>query len=315
MKLRYRPFLILFSLLFTTTVVLSLIYYFKAKRALLAQTHEHLEWMAENKITRLNNLIASRYELSKLLANNYSINEAGKSNKILSALLKTYIKQVPSFRSIHILNLKGKVIVSSDNWNIGKDFSHHDAFLLPVKGKSYFEGVHYGDKYELEMYLAGPIYHGKKLTGIMVIDTDASDIKYLIGDYAGMGLTGETELAKKVGDKIVYIAPLRHDPDAALKRNISIYETEAPLAKALSGVYGLTEAVDYRGEPVFSSMRVLEETGWGVVIKMDIEEATSQIKQLKKAVWKTVLLTIFLSAIVSYFVAIYLKIISKGKEV
>src|ERR1700744_2504591 len=126
MKLRYKPFLILFSLLFTTIVVLSFIYYFKAKRALLSQTHEHLEWVAENKIIRLNNLIASRYELSKLLVNNYSINETGKSNKILSALLRTYIKQMSSFRSIHIVNLKGKVIVSSDNWNIGKDFSRHD---------------------------------------------------------------------------------------------------------------------------------------------------------------------------------------------
>jgi hypothetical protein len=53
---------------------------------------------------------------------------------------------------------------------------------------------------------------------VIVFEIDMASIYKLIQDITGLGATGEVLIGKKIGNKVIYLNPLRHDPEAALKK-------------------------------------------------------------------------------------------------
>lgn len=138
--------------------------------------------------------------------------------------------------------------------------------------------------------------------GIVVIDLDADPFLELVNDYTGLGRTGETNLATAVGDYGVYLTPLKFDRNAALKRKIEMHAPQLAMSRALDGQTGLEEEVqDYTGQAVIASTRYLPDTGWGIVTKIDREEALSGVHALQQ-----LLLLISLAGIAAAVAASYL---------
>ena len=75
--------------------------------------------------------------------------------------------------------------------------------------------------------------------GVIVLEVDLASIFKLVQDSTGMGETGETLIARKEDDAALFLNPLRHDPDAALKRKVVFGQSQAiPIQEALKGNAG-----------------------------------------------------------------------------
>ncbi|HEY3547883.1 MAG TPA: PAS domain S-box protein [Propionicimonas sp.] len=98
-----------------------------------------------------------------------------------------------------------------------------------------------------------------------------------IETWATPSATGETLLARRDGDGVEFISPLRFDPDAAFNRRIPLAATDTPAVQGALGYVGTMEGIDYRGEPVISMVRTIPESPWILVAKMDIAEAVAPL--------------------------------------
>jgi PAS domain S-box-containing protein len=127
---------------------------------------------------------------------------------------------------------------------------------------------------ESHVYLSGPIFISGVVVGMITIATDLEDLAHIVNDYSGMGKTGETFLAKKdINGNALFIAPPRFDPEDSFSRVIPQDQLEVPITQALlSQEIKMKDAIDYRGEKVLAVTKYIENTGWGLVSKIDKSE-------------------------------------------
>jgi hypothetical protein len=135
-----------------------------------------------------------------------------------------------------------------------------------------FKNTVAGDK--LSIFLMGPIRSLEgQLTGYAAFEIGMGPIYELLQDTTGLGKSGETLIVKKEGDQALFLNPLRHDPDAALKRRAAFGESQAiALQEALNGNDGGDLTVDYRGQKVLAAWRYIPSLGWGMVTKIDLAD-------------------------------------------
>ncbi len=135
---------------------------------------------------------------------------------------------------------------------------------------------------QVAKYLAAPVFHRRRLVGVVLLQANNREITRLVNDYTGLGRTGETVVARLKGREAMFMVPPRHDPQAALKRHMPIEGREAvPILQAVQGRRGLGVQPDYRGISTLATWRYLPVLHWGIVVKIDVSEALAPIARLR----------------------------------
>ena len=101
----------------------------------------------------------------------------------------------------------------------------------------------------------------------------------LLADDTVPTRTGETLLFRVDGPKPSYVSPLKGDSAgwSAVDRSL---QTLVPLARhAAEGRDTFSELLDYRATPSFAATRWIVPPGWGLVVKVDREEALADFYQ------------------------------------
>ncbi|MDD5730869.1 MAG: PAS domain S-box protein, partial [Candidatus Omnitrophica bacterium] len=157
-------------------------------------------------------------------------------------------------------------------------------------------------------------------SGVIAFEVDLAPVYKLVNEAIGLGSTGETALAKKEGNKAVYLNPLRFAPEAALNKKITLGEKIAlPVQEAVQGKTGAGLSTDYRGKQVISAWTYIPSLGWGLVAKIDSEEAFADVLYLQKFVTIVVSIVIvlffFLSFAIARSISEPIKRLTKGTEI
>lgn len=152
----------------------------------------------------------------------------------------------------------------------------------------------------LTMVVATPIRdRSQRVIGVLAARLNLETFFRLLGDQTGLGETGETVVARQLESDVLFMAPTRHDPEAASKRRVEIGAAEAvPLQDAARGQSGSGVARDYRGEQVLAAWRHIPSLAWGLVVKMDRAEAWTAMTQLRRE-FSVVLLVVVLGVLVA----------------
>ena len=108
--------------------------------------------------------------------------------------------------------------------------------------------------------------------------------------------SGETFIAQRDGDDVVYLSNLRDKryPPLALRKSLT--ETDTPIVQAALGRTGTTEGTDYRGVRVLSDVRPIPDSPWFINSKMDTEEVYADARSHAILIGLIVGLFILLSA-------------------
>jgi signal transduction histidine kinase len=133
-----------------------------------------------------------------------------------------------------------------------------------------------------------------RVIGSLALSVDMQFVYEFLQDMTGLGKTGETLLVQKISDnRIRFISPLRHDTIAVLKKEIVVGSSVGlPAQEALQGRSGIGESVDYRGIRVLSSWQNIPSLDWGLVAKIDIDEAFAPVENFKKLMILIVTITL-----------------------
>jgi len=229
---------------------------------------------------------------------------------------------------IMLVDPQGKVVYSSSPGHTAKDFLK----LLPdPEQKTFREGkkrIYFSDIFplkvsdgRLEMLIAAPAHDlSGAFIGVIVFEVEMGPIFGLVQDVGGLGVTGETLLGKKTGNEVLFLNPLRHDQTAALRKKIPMgARTGMPMQQAVEGGAGVGMSIDYRGEPVVSAWRYMPSLDWGIVAKMDAQEAFAEAVRLRDLVIVLLLIVSILSGVIAFSIAqtisAPIKMLSQGAEI
>jgi signal transduction histidine kinase len=246
------------------------------------------------------------------------------ARKMLDEQLQ-HMQSVLSLSDIMLVDPAGEVVYSSNPEHIPIEFLNlltdpHQKAFAEGKNKVYFSDI-FLDKAKgnvpVMLFTAPAVGFDGAFIGVIAFEVDMSSIYKIIQDVTGLGDTGEVLLGKKTGNEVVYLNPLRHDPEAALKKSISIGgEIGGPVQEAVQGRKGAGQLIDYRGRKVIAAWRYIPSLDWGMVAKIDAEEAFADVINLKRLVIIILTIVFLLCGIIAFSIAqsisAPIKTLSKG---
>lgn len=311
MKIRTKLGLTYFIFSFLLLTFVSTFYYIYTKNILEKDALDHLrsvsaiqqhriEDIVEQNLERIR-LVSSRTQL-RISLNNYLKSHNKNHLEKIRLILDDAISSVSSFDVISILDAQGNAITSSLSQRVGTSYSSSDFFEDAMK-RNTAEYFFLDSDDQIKVYLAGPLTYDNRVIGMLLIESDVNNMISSLTDYSGLGETGETVLGKRnpKTDNVDFLAPLRFDKYAALRHHVPFSNTNTPIVNAIlnkSQVY--TEATDYRNQDVLAVTRYINQTGWGLVVKIDKEEAFSPIANFVTYLIIVISGVLFIVILVSY---------------
>lgn len=296
MKLKDEITVILVSIGLSIIIISGIFYYYNAKSSLLKQVKNQLESLSETKKLRLEGIIKNHLSELHSLQNRSSLKHSfhnflsdtsdrysSESYRLLLYNdLTRFISDIPSIKDVHLIGVNGKVVVSTDLSLIKKDYSKKQSFKHALKLEDCLHSMYLNKGKKLIWNVSGPIIYSGKLVGVIVIETFTNDLNSVTGDYTGLGNSGETTLAELLDeDECLYLTVPRFAHSYFHKEKEVAKNKHVMFAALKRKEASFKEIIDYRGKEVIATTRYIPKTGWGLVTKMDMEEALHAVDDLK----------------------------------
>jgi PAS domain S-box-containing protein len=179
---------------------------------------------------------------------------------------------------------------------------------------------YYAPSDEPAAFISTPVIMEGNIIGALILQLNTDEIYREVQNYIGLGQTGEIVIASREGNEAVFIAPLRHDPEAAFNKKVIIGSNQAlPIQLAVQGETGAGLSVDYRSKEILAVWRYLPHLHWGMVVKIDADEAYHHIYKLRN--WSffiglaTVLAVVLIALRISRSISEPIRSLHKGSEI
>ncbi|MBE3063701.1 MAG: hypothetical protein IMZ69_01625 [Spirochaetes bacterium] len=115
--------------------------------------------------------------------------------------------------------------------------------------------------------------------GAVAIEVDPAVALYpMIAEWPIPSPTAEALIVCEQDGRVQFLSELRHRKDIVLM-SIAASENDSLIAhKAINGLQGPTEGRDYRGMPVFATIRRIGGLPWFLIVKIDKEEVAAETR-------------------------------------
>jgi HAMP domain-containing protein len=209
---------------------------------------------------------------------------AHRAQERLRRTLGLLLWEQQDYEELLVIDHEGVVLVSTFDAHEGRSAAGIDYFSNGLR-TTYVQPVFMSPITDrLTMMVSTPIRdESQRVVGVVAARLNLSRFFQLLADDTGLGKSGETVVGHKVDSDILFMAPTRHDADAASNRRIPIGgKFSRPLQEAARGQVGSGEAIDYRGQEVLAAWQHIPALNWGLVVKMDRAEAWQAIVEMQR---------------------------------
>ena len=218
----------------------------------------------------------------------------------LNAALRAY-----SYREFHLLDKSLRRLRSYPGdrvWDGVMSIPNREA-LLHGNGSAptLIEDLHLDETGSIYMHLLVPVRTASgDLAGVVVLSIASESALFpFVQSWPVESASAETLLVRRDGDSVLYLNPLRHQPEAAMRLRLPLSDTNLLAAKVFRAAPGVWVAGnDYRGVPVVGLAYPVEGTSWMMISKVDESEAHAE---LLKELWEWSILLILILLILILF--------------
>lgn len=324
MKIR-KKIVSVFSLIILISIfAVGYFYYATVVKIIHDQVKNNLEGLANSQEVRVEESIDRSLErfsgvskLTNLLMAFRDYNEDVNEEKKLAirSILIDVRNSIPDFINIFIINDAGLVTISADTALEGQDYSR-DILYVTGMDKEHLRGhIHFSTaaNNENHLYTHGPLMLDNNILGVIVIETNTDGFIDITSDYAGLGETGETDLAKRDENGDAVFLHKRRFESPGISNKISKENYDVAITRALQKNENIFEnALDYRGVRVMAVTRYIASADWGLVVKIDESELSKPTIDLRNKIMVVGIISLLFSFIVLY---IFSRLIIKPIEV
>ncbi len=249
-------------------------------------------------------LVTSRTQLRISLRSFLSTKDPRQLERI-HRILDDALSSIDSFSKISILSTHGELVFSTDGALRTVPGYYPSAFLEKISSASPETLVLNADG-QLLLLLGGPLILDESVIGVLIIESQPVDLISSVSNFDGLKETGEILLVRKLADgERQFLLPSRFDPQAALKRVVPAFQEESGGRTGFDSSK-LHLSRDYRGREVLGLHKNTSIPGWEVVVKIDREEAFSELREIRSALWRISSGFILLIFVISLVLARYL---------
>jgi signal transduction histidine kinase len=308
LKIQQKLFIAIVSITIPVLVISGVISYFIAEQEVTKDILNELDTVATIEKFRVSeavdrnferlDLISSRTEL-KINLENYLTDQNNQDQEKINKILSEAKLSIHDINEIHIINSEGKVLLSSEDEYVGKDYLNS-----PI-----FKNSHYGntinvileDNEDFVLYISGPLRLDNTFLGIITIETNDDLLTKITQDQLSFDNLGEVIIATKNdnGDAQIITPLSKADYTKTIipKGNLLDPITHSLMQHQTT----FSDSVDYAGNDALSATRYIEETGWGLTVIFDKQAALAPLLQIQ--------VTIILSGVAVVIVAIIASLI------
>jgi signal transduction histidine kinase len=308
LKVQQKLFIAIVSITVPVLVISGVISYFIAEQEVTKDILNELDTVATIEKFRVSeavdrnferlDLISSRTEL-KINLDNYLTDQNNQDQEKINKILSEAKLSIHDINEIHIINSEGKVLLSSEDEYVGKDYLNS-----PI-----FKNAHYGntinvileDNEDFVLYISGPLRLDNTFLGIITIETNDDLLTKITQDQLSFDNLGEVIIATKNdnGDAQIITPLSKADYTKTIipKGNLLDPITHSLMQHQTT----FSDSVDYAGNDALSATRYIEETGWGLTVIFDKQAALAPLLQIQ--------VTIILSGVAVVIVAIIASLI------
>ena len=228
--------------------------------------------------------------------------DTGRQDAIRDRLQTTH--DVYRYANIQILDLAGGLRFSLST------HSHVSSQARALLGKALESGqVQFAGLFadaadgEPQIDFVAPLFdwrNGQRVAiGVMVLHSDPRHFLFpYIQRWPTSSASSETLLARREGDSVVFLNPLRHSTAKAMSMHLPLADSALPTVMALkTQKAGVMAGVDYRGVPVLAAYRPVKGTDWVIVGKVDRSEIDAPVWRL--VAWISLVAVVALGLIAS----------------
>ncbi len=236
-----------------------------------------------------------------------------QSLELVRVMSELVMNAIPLVENIHVLFDDFSLMNSTNPAFTAEDLNGLE--LFKTDSLYLVDFVPFGDESARARFLV-PINWGDELAAYYLVELNADQLISLTDTYDGLGATGETGIAMKLGDdEFMSLTRLRFKKSSLLTiGQISNKDGVSPIRFGLRGIeeFFVHDVTDYRSHHVVVGSRYLDKLGkrWSLAVKLDKDEVMADFYRFRMMI----VFTIFggLTAL-SLIAGLYL-MISRGTE-
>ncbi len=286
----------------------SMLAFFGAKSALLRISTKQLEALADLKADAIQTFFDDLKDRINIAQDYYNIRvnlpivsrfskdrtNPGyiKAKETMDVQLRQWFKVKKYIDDIMLVGPEGKVVYSANGRHMNPEL---DNVLFDPEGTAFEKGrkeifigkifqiPNENHGYEFKLLVTAPVFDlENRFIGVIAFEINMGPVYKYTQDTTGLGKTGEVLVVRKKGDYALFLNPLRHDLNTALKRKVKFgNKTSIPAQEAANGRIGSGIAIDYRNKEALSAWRYIPALDWGIVAKIDLDEVLAPIIELR----------------------------------
>lgn len=158
-----------------------------------------------------------------------------------------------------------------------------------ARGRPQMSAIYFGDPDHPDrpfLDFTVPLQNEGRIEGVLLLRSDLTSLYALIQTWPIASDTAESLLVTKSGKDVLFLNELRHQKNTTLRLRKPLTgdnRTPAwPAIRAAQGLSGALDTVDYRAKAVLAYTLPVPHTTWGMVVKIDKDEALASIWRLQK---------------------------------
>jgi signal transduction histidine kinase len=200
-----------------------------------------------------------------------------------------------NYNSVFLLDTQfAKRIIIPDNSDNDNPFISGSNYDSLKSGKIVFEDFYRDETHKkIFMRIFVPVIDendSNHIVGMVELRIDPENYIYpLINQWPTPSRTSETVIARREGNDAVYLNELKYKEKTALTFRISLEKKDLVTVKAVLGETGISEGLDYRGVEVVADVRLIPNSSWYMITKIDKSEIYAPMSEKQ---WTMIVLVI-----------------------